>query len=223
MNLKIGACPQFLDVPLATNGALAADVMGHGLHQAQNVHRQAFSVTRQDRERLNGHQGKVVWFTGLSGSGKSTFANALERVLHAHGKRTYILDGDNIRQGLSQDLGFTDADRRENIRRIAELAKLMMDAGLIVMTAFISPFRQERQLARALIGSADFVEVFVDTPLALCEQRDPKGLYKKARSGQLPNMTGIDSPYEPPQNAELTLNSETAKIEDEVGRIVALL
>ena len=190
---------------------------------AQNVHLQSFCISRADRELLNGHQGKVVWFTGLSGSGKSTIANALETSLHAQGKRTYLLDGDNIRQGLSKDLGFTVADRVENIRRIAEVAKLMMDAGLIVMTAFISPFRQEREAARKLIGNANFVEVFVDTPLALCEQRDTKGLYKKARSGHLPNMTGIDSPYEAPLNPAVTLNSQTEKLQDEVLRILALL
>ena len=190
---------------------------------AQNVHLQSFCISRADRELLNGHQGKVVWFTGLSGSGKSTIANALETSLHAQGKRTYLLDGDNIRQGLSKDLGFTAADRVENIRRIAEVAKLMMDAGLIVMTAFISPFRQEREAARKLIGNANFVEVFVDTPLALCEQRDTKGLYKKARSGHLPNMTGIDSPYEAPLNPAVTLNSQTEKLQDEVLRILALL
>ncbi len=188
----------FILVDKFTHATVAAGMIRHNLRRAQNVHRQALSITRTDRERLNGHKGKVIWFTGLSGSGKSTIANALEKELHAQGKRTYILDGDNIRQGLNKDLGFTDADRVENIRRVAEVAKLMMDAGLIVMTAFISPFRAEREMARELIGKENFIEVFVDTPLDVCEQRDPKGLYKKARSGQLPNMTGINSPYEPP-------------------------
>ncbi len=188
----------FILVDKFTHATVAAGMIRHNLRRAQNVHRQALSITRTDRERLNGHKGKVIWFTGLSGSGKSTIANALEKELHAQGKRTYILDGDNIRQGLNKDLGFTDADRVENIRRVAEVAKLMMDAGLIVMTAFISPFRAEREMARELIGAENFIEVFVDTPLDVCEQRDPKGLYKKARSGQLPNMTGINSPYEPP-------------------------
>jgi bifunctional enzyme CysN/CysC len=187
------------------------------------VHRQALSVTREDRERLNGHQGKVIWFTGLSGSGKSTIANALEKVLHAQGRRTYILDGDNVRQGLNKDLGFTDADRVENIRRVAEVAKLMMDAGLIVMTAFISPFRAERQMARELIGADNFIEVFVDTPLAVCEQRDPKGLYKKARSGQLPNMTGINSPYEAPINPELIVDTAQRGVEAALEEINQLL
>jgi bifunctional enzyme CysN/CysC len=153
--------------------------------------------------------GKVIWLTGLSGSGKSTIANALEIELHAQGQRTYILDGDNVRQGLNRDLGFTDTDRIENIRRVAEVAKLMMDAGLVVITAFISPFRSERRMAKELIGEQHFVEIFVDTPLAVCEQRDPKGLYKKARAGQLPNMTGIGSPYEQPDCPELVLNGQS--------------
>lgn len=189
-----------------SRATVAIGLIHHSLRRAQNVHRQALSIARADRERLNGHRGKVVWFTGLSGSGKSTLANALEAQLHRQGKRTYILDGDNVRQGLNKDLGFTDADRVENIRRIAEVAKLMMDAGLIVMTAFISPFRRERAMARELIGTEHFIEVFVDTPLQVCEARDPKGLYKKARSGQLPNMTGIGSPYEAPEHPDLTVD-----------------
>ncbi|WP_334156893.1 sulfate adenylyltransferase subunit CysN [Oryzomicrobium sp.] len=195
----------FILVDKFTHATVAVGMIRHNLRRAQNVHRQALSITREDRERLNGHKGKVIWFTGLSGSGKSTLANTLEKELHTQGKRTYILDGDNIRQGLNKDLGFTDADRVENIRRVAEMAKLMMDAGLIVMTAFISPFRAEREMARELIGPENFVEVFVDTPLEVCEQRDPKGLYKKARSGQLPNMTGINSPYEPPLSPSCVL------------------
>lgn len=193
-----------------TYATVALGMIRHNLRRAQNVHRHALSITREDRERLNGHRGKVIWFTGLSGSGKSTIANSLEKELHAQGKRTYILDGDNIRQGLNKDLGFTDADRVENIRRVAEIAKLMMDAGLIVMTAFISPFRAEREMARQLIGEGNFIEVFVDTPLEICEQRDPKGLYKKARNGQLPNMTGVSSPYERPEHPEVTFRSESS-------------
>ena len=184
----------------------------HSLRRAQNVHKQSLSITRAEREKLNSHKGKVLWFTGLSGSGKSTIANALEVELHAQGRRTYILDGDNIRQGLNKDLGFTDADRVENIRRIAEVAKLMMDAGLIVMTAFISPFRREREMARELIGAGNFVEVHVSTSLEVCEQRDVKGLYKKARSGQLPNMTGINSPYEAPERPDVTLDCSDAPL-----------
>ena len=203
----------FILVDKFTHATVAAGMIRHNLRRAQNVHRQALTIAREDRERLNGHKGKVIWFTGLSGSGKSTIANALEKELHAQGKRTYILDGDNIRQGLNRDLGFTDADRVENIRRVAEVAKLMMDAGLIVMTAFISPFRAERQLARELIGEENFMEVFVDTPLDVCEQRDPKGLYKKARSGLLPNMTGINSPYEVPIKPELVINTDNLTLE----------
>ena len=192
-----------------THATVAAGMIRHNLRRAQNVHRQALSVTREERERLNGHQGKVIWFTGLSGSGKSTLANVVEKELHALGKRTYILDGDNIRQGLNKDLGFTNADRVENIRRVAEVAKLMMDAGMIVMTAFISPFRAEREMARELIGAKHFIEVFVDTPLEVCEQRDPKGLYKKARKGLIPNMTGINSPYEAPIKPQMILSHST--------------
>lgn len=169
----------FIVVDKFTHATVAAGMIRHNLRRAQNVHRQALSINRENRERLNGHQGKVIWFTGHSGSGKSTIANALEKELHEQGRRTYILDGDNIRQGLNKDLGFTDADRVENIRRVAEVAKLMMDAGLIVMTAFISPFRAERQMTREPIGEDNFIEVFVDTPLEVCEQRDPKGLYKR--------------------------------------------
>ena len=201
----------FILVDKFTHATVAAGMIRHNLRRAQNVHRQALSINREDRERLNGHKGKVIWFTGLSGSGKSTLANALEKELHAHGKRTYILDGDNIRQGLNKDLGFTDADRVENIRRVAEVAKLMMDAGLIVMSAFISPFRAEREMARELIGAENFIEVFVDTPLEVCEQRDPKGLYKKARSGKLPNMTGVNSPYETPENPTVTIATHLIK------------
>ena len=210
----------FILVDRFSRATVAAGLITHNLRRADNVHRQALSITRQDRELLNGHKGKVVWFTGLSGSGKSAISNALEKELHAQGRRTYILDGDNIRQGLNRDLGFTDADRVENIRRVAEVAKLMMDAGLIVMTAFISPFRQERELARSLIGSENFVEVYVATPLAVCEQRDPKGLYKKARSGLLPNMTGLTSPYEPPDRPNMTINTADIPVSEAVKRLL---
>lgn len=210
----------FIVVDRYTHATVAAGMVRHNLRRAQNVHRQALSITRSAREHLNGHAGRVIWFTGLSGSGKSTIANALEKTLHAQGMRTYILDGDNVRQGLNKDLGFTDADRVENIRRVAEVAKLMMDAGLIVLTAFISPFRAEREMARRLIGEDHFVEVFVDTPLALCEQRDPKGLYKKARSGQLPNMTGINSPYEPPASEEAQIRLTGGSVDDSVAQLL---
>lgn len=164
----------------------------------QNIHSQAFTITRELREQLNGHPGRVYWLTGLSGAGKSTLANALELELHNQGKRTYLLDGDNIRSGLNKDLGFSETDRIENIRRIAEVARLMFDAGLIVITAVISPLRVERQIARDLIGANGFFEVYVNTPLKICESRDPKGLYRRARKGEIMNMTGISNPYEAP-------------------------
>jgi bifunctional enzyme CysN/CysC len=200
----------FIMLDKFTHATVAVGMIRHNLRRAQNVHRQSMSISRGDREHLNGQRGKVIWFTGLSGSGKSTIANALEKELHAQGRRTYILDGDNIRQGLNKDLGFTDADRIENIRRVAEVAKLMLDAGLIVMTAFISPFRAEREMAREMIGTEHFIEVFVDTPLTVCEDRDPKGLYKKAREGLIPNMTGVSSPYEAPLNPQMILSHRTA-------------
>ncbi|MDU6411725.1 MAG: adenylyl-sulfate kinase [Yersiniaceae bacterium] len=173
----------------------------------ENIVWHPHAVTRADREALHRHQGTVLWFTGLSGSGKSTVAGALEQALHAHGVSTYLLDGDNVRHGLCRDLGFSDDDRRENIRRVGEVAKLMVDAGLVVLTAFISPHRAERQMVRELLGDR-FIEVFVDTPLALCEARDPKGLYKKARAGELKNFTGIDSVYEAPEAPDIHLKGE---------------
>ncbi len=213
----------FILVDKYSHATVAAGMIRHNLRRAQNVHRQALSVTRPDRERLNGHKGKVIWFTGLSGSGKSTIANALEKELHALGKRTYILDGDNVRQGLNKDLGFTDADRVENIRRIAEVAKLMMDAGIIVMTAFISPFRREREMAKELIGADNFLEIYVSTSLEVCEQRDVKGLYKKARAGQLPNLTGVGSPYEPPEEPHLEVNSARTDITTVTRELICLI
>lgn len=213
----------FILVDRVTHATVGAGMIRHSLRRAQNVHQQASSIKRADRERQNGHPGKVIWFTGLSGSGKSTFANALEVELHKRGMRTYILDGDNIRQGLNKDLGFTDADRVENIRRIAEISKLMLDAGLIVMTAFISPFRREREMARELIGPEKFIEVYVSTPLSVCEQRDVKGLYKKAREGKIPNMTGINSPYEAPEKPSITIDGESDPVEKIVGEIIGLL
>lgn len=213
----------FILVDKFTHATVAAGMIRHNLRRAQNVHRQALSITRDDRERLNGHRGTVIWFTGLSGSGKSTLADALEKELYSQGVRTYILDGDNFRQGLNRDLGFTNADRVENIRRVAEVAKLMMDAGLIVMTAFISPFRAEREMARELIGVGQFIEVFVDTPLDICEQRDAKGLYRKARSGQIPNMTGVNSPYEPPLSPEYIVSHDDHNLEGAVNSLSNLI
>ncbi|SFN10296.1 adenylylsulfate kinase [Izhakiella capsodis] len=168
----------------------------------------AHLVTRAGREARHGHKGAVLWFTGLSGSGKSTVAGALEQALHQRGVSTYLLDGDNVRHGLCRDLGFSDSDRKENIRRVGEVAKLMVDAGLIVLTAFISPHREERQMVRTMLGVECFIEVYVDTPLAICESRDPKGLYKKARSGELKNFTGIDSIYEAPLAPEIHLDGQ---------------
>ncbi|MEN0615642.1 adenylyl-sulfate kinase [Klebsiella indica] len=174
----------------------------------ENIVWHAHAVTREDREALHGHKGAVVWFTGLSGSGKSTVAGALEEALHKLGVSTWLLDGDNVRHGLCSDLGFSDDDRRENIRRVGEVAKLMVEAGLVVLTAFISPHRAERQMVRERLGEGRFIEVFVDTPLAICEARDPKGLYKKARAGQLRNFTGIDSVYESPEQEDVHLDGQ---------------
>lgn len=174
----------------------------------ENVVWHSHPVSRADRESQHGHQGVVLWFTGLSGSGKSTVAGALEQALHQIGVSTYLLDGDNVRHGLCRDLGFSDDDRKENIRRVGEVAKLMVDAGLVVLTAFISPHRAERQMVRDMLGEGRFIEVYVDTPLAICETRDPKGLYKKARAGELRNFTGIDAVYEAPQPADIHLDGE---------------
>jgi bifunctional enzyme CysN/CysC len=206
----------FILIDRLTNATLAAGMINHSLRRAHNIHRQALTISRDERERLNGHKGKVIWLTGLSGSGKSTIANALEIKLHEEGYRTFILDGDNVRHGLNKDLGFTEADRVENMRRIAEVAKLMLDAGLVVITAFISPFHRERQMARELIG-LDFLEVHVSTPLEVCEARDPKGLYKQARAGKIPNMTGINSPYEAPMNADIELDSSSMTLPEMIA------
>ncbi|SIQ62743.1 adenylylsulfate kinase [Aeromonas sp. RU39B] len=181
------------------------------------------AVTRSDRSRAKGQQPVVLWFTGLSGAGKSTLAGALEEALAAHGKHTYLLDGDNVRHGLCSDLGFDEAARRENIRRVGEVAKLMVDAGLIVLTAFISPYREERDLVRGLLGEGEFLEVFVDAPLALCEQRDPKGLYKKARAGEIRNFTGIDSAYEAPLQPEVHLINSGQSVPELVDVLLSAL
>ena len=210
----------FILVDRYTNNTVAAGMINHSLRRSKNVHRQSLSVARADRERLNGHPSKVIWFTGLSGAGKSTIANALEVALHERGVRTYILDGDNIRGGLNKDLGFTEGDRVENIRRISDVAKLMMDAGVVVMTAFISPFRREREMARELVGDGNFVEVHVSTPLEVCEERDVKGLYRQARQGKIPNMTGLNSPYEEPENAEFTVDASQKPIDQIVNDLM---
>ncbi len=200
----------FILIDRFTNATVAAGMIEFGLRRATNVQWQELFIDKAARAGLKGQRPCVLWFTGLSGSGKSTIANTLEKRLHALGHHTYMLDGDNVRHGLNKDLGFTDADRVENIRRVAEAAKLFVDAGLIVMVSFISPFRSERRMARDLVGESEFIEIFVDTPLEVCEERDPKGLYRKARAGLISNFTGIDSSYEPPEKAELDLNtSET--------------
>ena len=184
-----------------------------------NLFTQESAISKADRESLLGQKGKVLWFTGLSGSGKSTVADGLNQKLFSEKKLSYILDGDNVRQGLNQDLTFSDEDRKENIRRISEVAKLMADTGMIVLTAFISPFREDRAQARKIIGEENFIEIFIDTPLEICEARDVKGLYKKARAGEIPAFTGISSPYEPPLNAEIVVKTENQSIEDSVSAI----
>ena len=202
-----------------SNQTIGVGMINFALRRAQNIHLQSLSITKELREKMNGHKGQVLWLTGLSGSGKSTIANALEKELYAEGKKTYVLDGDNIRHGLNKDLGFNDNDRVENIRRVAEVAKLMCDAGLIVITAFISPFRTERDMARSLFQSGEFKEIFISTPLKIAEQRDPKGLYKKARKGEIPNFTGINSPYEKPLHPELSLDTSKTSITQSVKKI----
>jgi adenylyl-sulfate kinase len=191
--------------------------------KATNITWHVQNVTKLERAEQKKQKPAVLWFTGLSGSGKSTLANALERKLFELGHHSYLLDGDNIRHGLNKDLGFSDADRVENIRRIGEVAKLFVDAGLIVMTAFISPFRSDREMARKLVAEGEFIEVFVDTPLEVCEQRDPKGLYKKARAGEVKNFTGISSPYEAPENPEFTLRTANESVEESVASLLTFL
>ena len=197
----------FILIDRFTNTTVAAGLLHFALRRAENIHWQAVEVDKNARAGLKGQRPALVWFTGLSGAGKSTIANLVEKKLHLQGFHTYMLDGDNVRHGLNKDLGFTEADRVENIRRVAEVAKLMVDGGLIVLASFISPFRAERQLARDLMGEEEFIEVYVDTPLAVAEARDRKGLYAKARRGELPHFTGIDSPYEPPESPELHLDA----------------
>ncbi len=213
----------FILVDRFTNATVGAGMIDFPLRRATNIHWQSLAVNKQSRAALKQQKPQVLWFTGLSGAGKSTIANLVEKKLHSLGKHTYLLDGDNIRHGLNRDLGFTDIDRVENIRRIAETAKLFVDAGLIVLTAFISPFRGERQLAREILEDGEFIEIFVDTPLEICEQRDPKGLYKKARAGELKNFTGIDSTYEPPQNPEITVNGAITTVEELAEKIVRII
>jgi len=213
----------FIVIDRISHRTVGAGLLHFALRRSQNVHWQATTVDQAARAARNGHGAAVVWLTGLSGSGKSTIANRLEQRLHALGVHTYLLDGDNIRHGLNKDLGFTAADRVENIRRIAEVAGLMVDAGLVVICAFISPFRSERELARRRVADGEFVEVYVDTPLAVVEQRDPKGLYAKARRGELKNFTGIDSPYEAPEAPEVHVRTDETDLDAAVERILARL
>ncbi len=219
-NRSLGSC---VLVDRYTNATVAAGMVNFALRRSQNVHQQKLTIDKAAREALNGHKARVLWFTGLSGAGKSTVADALEQNLHKRGIRTYVLDGDNVRHGLNQDLGFSDADRIENIRRISEVAKLMVDAGLMVLTSFISPFRAERDMARRLLGEGEFIEIFVDTPLEVAEGRDVKGLYAKARRGELPNFTGVGSAYEAPENPEVHLRSGEDGVETWVRQIVDYL
>lgn len=191
--------------------------------KASNITWHAHRVTKAERARQKRQRPCILWFTGLSGSGKSTLANALEARLFELGYHTYVLDGDNVRHGLNKNLGFSPEDRTENIRRIGEVAKLFVDAGVIVLTAFISPYRDDRQMVRNLLADDEFVEIFLDTPLSVCEARDPKGLYKKARAGEIKNFTGIDAPYEPPLNCEVTLNTAEGSVEETVERLFSWL
>ncbi|MGZ3258174.1 MAG: adenylyl-sulfate kinase, partial [Croceibacterium sp.] len=210
----------FILIDKLTNATVAAGMIHFSLRRAQNVHWQALEISREEHARLKNQKPAVLWFTGLSGSGKSTIANLVEKKLHRMNRHTFLLDGDNVRHGLNKDLGFTEADRIENIRRVGEVAKLMADAGLIVITAFISPFRAEREMVRKMLPDGEFVEVHIDTPLALAEARDVKGLYKKARAGELKNFTGIDSPYEEPERPEIRIDTTALTPEQAADLIV---
>ena len=205
------------------DASCVAEVPGATLPRPAAVRWHETTINKAERRRLNGHGSGVIWLTGLSGAGKSTLANELERRLSARAVRTYLLDGDNVRHGLNSDLGFSVRDRAENIRRVAEVSKLMVDAGLVVITAFISPFRAERELARNLMADGEFVEVFVDTPLVVAEQRDPKGLYRKARCGELKHFTGIDSPYEVPEDPEIVIDTTSMSVQESADSLFHLL
>jgi bifunctional enzyme CysN/CysC len=213
----------FILIDRITNNTVGAGMLHFALRRSHNIHLQHVDVTKEARAARLGQRPVVLWFTGLSGAGKSTIANLVEKKLHAMGRHSYLLDGDNLRHGLNKDLGFTEADRVENIRRVAEVARLMIDAGLIVLTAFISPFRAERDMARSLVGTDEFLEIYVDTPLAVAETRDVKGLYRKARRGELSNFTGIDSPYEAPESPELVVNTVECSAEEAADAVIALL
>ncbi|HEY0112433.1 MAG TPA: adenylyl-sulfate kinase [Allosphingosinicella sp.] len=213
----------FILIDRVTNDTVGAGLIRHALRRSHNIHPQALEVTREARAAIKGQRPRLLWFTGLSGAGKSTIANRVEEKLHAMGRHTFLLDGDNVRLGLSRDLGFSEADRAENVRRVGETAKLMLDSGLIVLAAFISPFRAERRMVREMLPEGEFVEVFVDVPLEEAERRDPKGLYAKARSGQIPNFTGIGSPYEPPEAPEILIDAARLSIEEAAEEICRFL
>ena len=213
----------FIIIDPYSNNTIGAGMIDHALRRSNNISWHEMSVNKSTRSKLNEQKPCVIWFTGLSGSGKSTIANILEQKLHLINKRTYLLDGDNVRHGLNKDLGFTDTDRVENIRRVAEVSKLMVDAGLIALVSFISPFRSERKMARDLMQEGEFIEIFISTPLEECERRDPKGLYQKVREGQLKNFTGIDSAYEKPDSAEIVLNTQQSSPDELVEVILKYL
>jgi bifunctional enzyme CysN/CysC len=210
----------FILIDKLSNATVGCGMLHFALRRAHNIHRQHLDVSRETHAALKGQKPAVLWFTGLSGAGKSTIANLVEQKLVARGRHTFLLDGDNVRHGLNRDLGFTEADRIENIRRVGEVARLMADAGLIVLTAFISPFRAEREMVRKMLPEGEFIEVFVDTPLAEAEKRDAKGLYAKARAGELKNFTGIDSPYEVPEDAEIRIDTTAMSAEAAADLIV---
>ena len=210
----------FILIDRMTNNTVGMGMINFPLRRAANIHWQNLDINKAANAEQKGQSPAVLWFTGLSGSGKSTIANEVQRRLFASGRHSFILDGDNVRHGLNRDLGFTDADRVENIRRVAEVSKLMVDAGLITLVSFISPFRAERELARNLMEEGEFIEIFVNTPLSVAETRDPKGLYKKARAGNLRNFTGIDSPYEAPENPEIEINTDDMSLEDAAERVI---
>ncbi len=219
-NRTMGA---FILIDRLNNRTAGAGMIEFGLRRATNIHRQATSVSKQSRAALNAQKPALIWFTGLSGSGKSSVSNLVEAALHAQGQRTYLLDGDNVRHGLSRDLGFSDADRVENIRRVGEVGRLFVDAGMIVLASFISPFRAERRMVRDMLEPGEFIEVFVDTPLEVCKARDPKGLYRKAMAGEIRHFTGIDSPYEAPEQPELLLEGTSASAQSMADRVLDLL
>lgn len=210
----------FILIDRMTNNTVGMGMINFPLRRAANIHWQNLDINKAANAEQKGQNPAVIWFTGLSGSGKSTIANEVQRRLYATGRHSFILDGDNVRHGLNRDLGFTDADRVENIRRVAEVSKLMVEAGLITLVSFISPFRAERELARNLMEEGEFIEIFVNTPLSVAETRDPKGLYKKARAGNLKNFTGIDSPYEAPENPEIEINTAEMSVEDAAERVI---